>query len=137
MVYGLCTQTNCKSEIKRKALLPPKMFRSNNYLFNLPEPTRDDYNTHSSIVWKPIIHIFMALTRFTLATIGASSAIPLMEQDLIQIWRHTCIYIIIIILANESPYIYKEFSTLLVPGAYSLLNLDKGQLCRDGERLFC
>ena len=44
-------------------------------------------------------------------------------------------YIIIIVLANASPYIYKEVSTLLVPGAYSLLNLDKGQLCRVGEKV--
>ena len=40
-----------------------------------------------------------------------------------------CRYIIIIILANEFPYLYKVVSTLLVHGEYSLLNLDKGQLC--------
>ena len=130
-----CTQNNCKSEIKRKELPPPKCFRSNNYLFNLLEPTRDDYNTHLIIVWKPIIHISMALKRFTLATVGASSSIHVMEQDLIQIWRHMCRYIIIIILANEIPYIYKEVSTLPVPGAYSLLNLDKGRLCRVGKKV--
>ena len=108
---------------------PPKCFRSNNYLFNLLEPTRDDYNTHLIIVWKPIIHISMALKRFTLETVGASSSIHVMEQDLVQIWRHVCGYNIIIILANASPYIYKEVSTLLVFGAYSLLKLDKGHLC--------
>ena len=43
-------------------------------------------------------------------------------------------YIIIIIVDNEIPYIYKEVSTLLVPWAYSLLNLDKGQLCQVGEK---
>ena len=58
MVYGFrCTQNNCKSKIKIKELPPPKCFRNNDYLFNLPEPTRDDYNTHSVIVWKPIMHI--------------------------------------------------------------------------------
>ena len=76
----------------------------------------------------------MALTRFTLATVGASSAIHVMEKDHIQIWRHTCGYNIIISLANASPYIYKSISTLLAPGAYSLLNLDKGQLYRVGEK---
>ena len=86
MVYGFgYHNTNCKSEIKRKAFPPPKCFRRNNYLFNLLEPTRDDYNTHSIIVWKPIIHISMALTRFTLAIVGASSTIHVMEKDLIQI----------------------------------------------------
>ena len=87
MDFG-CTQTNCKSEIKRKALPPPKCFRSNNNLFNLPEPTRDYYITHSIILWKPIIHISMALTRFTLETVGEFPAIHVMEQDHIQIWRH-------------------------------------------------
>ena len=43
-------------------------------------------------------------------------------------------YIIIIILANEIPYIYRAVSTLLVDGEYSLLNLDKGQLCQVGEK---
>ena len=129
-----CTQNNCKSEIKRKELPPPKCFRSNSYLFNLLDPTRDDYNTHLIIVWKPIIHISMALKRFTLATVWESSSIHVMDQDLIQIWRHTHRYTIIIILANASPYIYKEVSTLLVLGAYSLLNLDKGQLCWVNEK---
>ena len=68
----------------------------------------------------------MALKRFTLATIGASSSIHVMEQDIIQIWRHAHRYNIIIVLANASPYIYKEVSILRVPGAYSLLNIDKG-----------
>ena len=134
MAFG-CTQTNCKSEIKRKALPSPKCFRSNNYLFNLSEPTRDYYDIHLIIVWKPIIHISMALKRFTLETVGASSSIHVMEQDLIQIWRHAHRYNIIIVLANASPYIYKEVSTLPVPGAYSLFNIDKGQLCRVGEKV--
>ena len=129
-----CTQNNCKLEIKRKALPPTKCFRSNNYLFNLLEPTRDDYNTHSIIVWKPITHTSMALTRFTLETVGASSSIHVMEQYLIQIWRHASRYNIIIILSNASPYIYNAVSTLPVRGAYSLFNLDKGQLCRVGEK---
>ena len=132
-----CTQTNCKSEIKRKSFPPPKCFRSNNYLFNLVEPTRDDYITHLIIVWKPIIHISMALIRFTVATIGVSSSIHVMEKVLIQIWRHAHGYNIIIVLSNASPYIYKEVSTLSVPGAYSLLNIDKGQLCRVGEKVGC
>ena len=84
MAFG-CTQTNCKSEIKIKAFPPPKCFRRINYLFNLSDPTRDGYNEHSIIVWKHIIHISMALTRCTLETIGASSDIHVMEQDLIQI----------------------------------------------------
>ena len=79
-----CTQTNCKSEIKRKALPPPKCFKRNNSLFNLLETTRDDHNTHSIIAWKRIIHISMALTQFTLETIGASSVVHVMEQHLIQ-----------------------------------------------------
>ena len=95
-----CTQTNCKSEIKRKALPTPKCFRRNNYLFNLLEPTRDDYNTHSIIVWRPIIHSSMDLIGFTLDTVGAYSATHVMEKDLIQIWRHMHEYNIIIILAN-------------------------------------
>ena len=57
-----CAQTNCKLEIKRKSFPTPKCFRSNNYLFNIRKPTRDDYNTHSIIVWKPIIHNSMDLT---------------------------------------------------------------------------
>ena len=77
----------------------------------------------------------MALKRFTLATVGASSSIHAMEQDLIQIWRHAHTYNIIIVLANACPYIYKEVSTLSVPRAYSLLNIDKGQLCRVGEKV--
>ena len=77
----------------------------------------------------------MALTRFTLAITGTSSSIHVMEQDLIQIWRHAHGYNIIIVLANASPYIYKEVSTLPVPGAYSLLNIDKGKLCRVGEKV--
>ena len=129
-----CTENNCDSEIKRKELPPPKCFTRDNYLFNLLEPTRDDYNTHLIIVWKPIIHISMALKRFTLATVGASSSIHVMEQDLIQIWRHAHGHNIIIVLANASPYIYKEVSTLPVPGTYSLLNIDKGQLCRVSEK---
>ena len=116
---------------------PPKCFRSNNYLFNLLEPTRDDYNTHLIIVWKPIIHISMALKRFTLETVGESSSIHVMEQDLIQIWRHARGYTIIIILANASPYIYKDVSTLSIPGAYSLLNLDKAKLYRFDEKVGC
>ena len=44
-------------------------------------------------------------------------------------------YIIIIILDNEIPYIYKAVSTLSVHGEYSLLNLDKGQLCRVGKKV--
>ena len=72
----------------------------------------------------------MALKRFTLATVGDSSSIHVMEQDLIQIWRHAHGYNIIIVLANASPYIYKEVSSLPVLGAYSLLNIDKGKLCR-------
>ena len=83
-----CTKTNCKSEIKRKSLATPKCFRSNNYLFNLLEPTRDDYIAHSIIVCKPIIHISMDLTRFTLETVETYSVIHVMEKDLIQIWRH-------------------------------------------------
>ena len=86
-------------------------------------------------MWKPIIHISIALTRFTLATLGAYSAIHVLEQDHIQIWRHARGYNIIIILANASPYIYKVVSTLPVPGAYSLLNIDKGQLCRVGQKV--
>ena len=136
MAFG-CTQTNCKSEIKIKAFPPPKCFRSNNYLFNLLEPTRDDYNTHLIIVSKPIIHISMALKRFTLATVGASSSIHVMEQDLIQIRWHAHGYNIIIVLANASPYIYKEVYTLPVLRAYSLLNLDKGQLCWAGKNVGC
>ena len=77
----------------------------------------------------------MALTRFTLAITGTSSSIHVMEQDLIQIWRHTHGYNFIIVLANARPYIYKEMSTLPVPRAYSLLNIDKGQLCRVGEKV--
>ena len=115
-----CTQTNCKSEIKRKSLPTPKCFRSNNYLFNLTEPTRDDDIAHSIIVWKPIIHISMELTRFTLETIETYSSIHVMEKYLIQIWRHMRGYNIIIILYNESPYIYKVVSSFTVPGAYSL-----------------
>ena len=71
----------------------------------------------------------------TLATIWASSTIHVMEKDLIQIWRHTCGYNIIIILANAIPYIYKAVSTLPVHGEYSLLNLDKGQLCQVDEKV--
>ena len=133
MVF-ICTQNNYKSDIKRKALQPPKCFTSNNYLFNLVEPTRDDYNTHLIIVWKPIIHISMALKWFTLETVGAYSSIHVMEKDLIQIWRHAHGYNIIIVLANASPYIYKEVSTLPIPGASSLLNIDKGKICRVGEK---
>ena len=103
----ICTQTNCKSEIKRKSLPTPKCFRSNNYLFNLTEPTRDDYIAHSIIVWKPLIHISMGLTWFTLETVETYSAIHVMEKDLIQIWRHAHGYNIIIVLSNASPYIYK------------------------------
>ena len=77
----------------------------------------------------------MSLALFTLATVGASSIIHVMEQDLIQIWRHVHRYNIIIVLANSSPYIYKEVSTLPVPGAYSLLILDKGQLYRVSEKV--
>ena len=77
----------------------------------------------------------MALTRFTLETVGAYSSIHVMEQDLIQIWRHTCRYNIIIVLANASPYIYKEVSTLPIPGAYSLLNIDKGKIYWVGEKV--
>ena len=44
-------------------------------------------------------------------------------------------YIIIIILDNEIPYIYKVVSTLLVHGEYSLLNLDKEQLCEVSEKV--
>ena len=94
-----CTQTNCKSEIKRKSLPTPKCFRRNNYLFNLLDPTRYDYNTDSIIVWKPIIHSSMDLTGFTLETVGAYSATHVMDKDLIKIRRHMHEYIIII-LAN-------------------------------------
>ena len=79
----------------------------------------------------------MDLTRFTLETVETYSAIHVMEKDLIQIWRHMRGYKIIIILANESPYISKAVSTLLVLGEYSFLNLDKGQLCRADEILGC
>ena len=41
---------------------------------------------------------------------------------------------IIIILANQIPYIYKVVSTLPVHGEYSLLELDKGQLYQVGEK---
>ena len=136
MAFG-CTQTNCKSEIKRKLLPTPKCFRSNNYLFNLTEPTRDDYIAHSIIVWKPIIHISMDLTRFALETVETYSASHVMEKDLIQIWRHMPGYKIIIILANQSPYISKAVSTLLVLGEYIFLKLDKGQLCWADEILSC
>ena len=44
-------------------------------------------------------------------------------------------YIIISILENEISYIYKVVSTLPVHGEYSLLNLDKGQLYRVGEKV--
>ena len=50
-------------------------------------------------------------------------------------YRDTRKYIIIIILANEIPYIYKAVSTLQVHGEYNLLNLDKGQICRVGEKV--
>ena len=46
-------------------------------------------------------------------------------------------YKIIIILANEIPYISKAVSTLLVLGEYIFLNLDKGQLCQADEILGC
>ena len=92
-------------KLKRKSLPTPKCFRSNNYLFNLRKPTRDDYIAHLIIVCKPIIHIYMDLTPFTLETVETYSAIHVMEKDLIQIWRHMCEYKIIIILVNESPYI--------------------------------
>ena len=125
--YGLwlldAHNTNCKSEIKRNALPPPKCFRRNNYLFNLLDPTRDGYNAHSIIVWKHIIHISMALTRCTLEKVGASSTIHVMEKDLIQIWRHMRRYKIIIILDNESPFISKAVSTLLVLGEYIFFEL--------------
>ena len=94
-------------------------------------------NLHSIIVWKPIIHISMDLTRFTLETAGADSTIHVMEKGLIQIWRHMRIYKIIIILANESPYISKAVSMLLVLGKYFFLNLDNGQLYRADEILSC
>ena len=111
------------------------MFKEHELFIQLMEPTRDYYNTYLIIVWKPIIHISMALTWFTLAIVGASSAIHVMEQDLIQIWRHARGYTIIIILASASPYIYKAVSTLSAPRAYSLLNLDKGQLCQAVEKV--
>ena len=79
----------------------------------------------------------MDLTWFTLETIETYSDIHFMENDLIQIWRHMRGYKIIIILANESPYISKAVSTLLVLGEYGFLNLDKGQLCRAAEILGC
>ena len=79
----------------------------------------------------------MDLTRFTLETVETYSAIHVMEKDLIQIWRDMHGYKIIIILVNESPYISKAVSTLLVLGEYSFLNLDKGQLCRADEILGC
>ena len=44
---------------------------------------------------------------------------------------------IIIILDNASPYIYKAVPTLLVPGPYSLLNLEKRQLYWAGEKVGC
>ena len=77
----------------------------------------------------------MALTKFTLEIVGEYSSIHVMEQDLIQIWRHVHRYNIIIVLGNASPYIYKEVSTLPVPGAYSLLNIDKGKLCWVDEKV--
>ena len=79
----------------------------------------------------------MDLTRFTLETVETYSAIHVIEKDLIQIWRHMRRYKIIIILADESPYISKAVSTLLVLGEYSFLNLDKGQLFQASEILNC
>ena len=72
-----------------------------------------------------------------IGTVGAYSVTHVMEKYLIQIWRHVREYYIIIILANAIPYIYKAVSTLPIPGAYSLLNLDKGQFCGVGEILDC